>query len=434
MPVRGWPPPYTPSKRRMTPALWAGERLVTSHTLQQVQSFEDVKAAAEARDLVVYVDDFLPCDTYDALQAGAEASWNDKRGVMALTWKTGKRRFGIYPGSAWGLTAAECVKVLPSVWEHAGQGCAPTAGALGQRVMRAYAKSGELLFTPPLHLRSILWRNTIGGRVDLLKAGEYLELVEEDRNGAYLSLCRQIPAGGAVSVSRPTHRAQTGYYRCVVTVRGPIALGPFPCRSLLRDGETVYPVKPGRYPCRLWQGEIADAVEAGCRVEVYEGYEWYRMTDLLADYVEVMDALRRSAPSPLAAGCIKAATVAGLGRFGSRRERESLSLLPSERPWCPNRETTNVYVNTSVSDDCTQQAHVYAYVMSEQRRSLYHRALPRAMQEQLIATNYDAVYHVGKPNPSRLGLGEWKSRILHNVRIDKPRWLVSDEKVSTPGV
>ena len=404
----------------------------------------ELKQLVEQSGAHVYLDDFPEWLIRQAIEAGDSVSYNQHQGVVTgISWKPKRTRYFILLTRPWGMTV-ETIWLLREVWRLAGVGDRPTPASLGQALMATWLKGDQqrAFYPPPAHVCSILWENAIGGRVDVVRRGEWFdELYEEDRNGAYLSCCQQLPAG-RVSVASSYHQGIPQYWQTRIRIPQELPLGPVAAVAISAVKRVVrFPRDRGEYTCWCWNEEADAARTAGCQVELVQGIQWEKWADCLSDWACMIYALRLQARDAGVEEQFKLSAVAGLGRFGSdavewelREFKDGAQPPAGAVPFVHSREATHYWCCPSAGRAPAQQPHWYSYIQAQQRLALYHRALSYAQSRELVATNYDAVYQVRAPVPAETGLGAWKTTTLHDACVPAARHLRSREKTVLPGV
>ena len=384
-----------------------------------------------------------------------EVAATGTRGIVGLRWRGGPhgRHLWLLSAATWGDGVASRADLgrLERLWRLAGVGQARTPAQLGQALWARdwWASRRGRAKTPPASCQADLVRSAIGGRVDWFADPSltYARVYEIDLNASYASCSRQLPVGTAMRVGGTDLPGSAGWDAegedtwlrdCVITIPEPglSCPGPFPVRQ--PDGRVRYPTEAGTYRTMLWKTTAEDCRAVGARVAAGAGWAW-RLVDA-PEFADTMHRLRQQAPADLAP-LIKLATVAGIGRFGSRgtcyRSVDPRDAAEGDVPVCDGRgaPTAMLRPQAARSGPSTRLGHWNSWIVNQARRRLWHRMVAEiAAGNTVLCSNYDSLTLAEPPlGPTGDGLGEWKLVPLHQARFRHPRWVESTEKSTTPG-
>lgn len=381
-----------------------------------------------------------------------------------------KRRYHIYSSlSGWGRRVSPKFLVdLRAVHIALGVAKTPsTASGLGIAAMEQGPGrwQGPRTYRLEWGLAKLMRDTLVGGRVDtILPNKAFPELFELDINEAYpTAAAERFPVGPSVlwlGYHEPTfgddQPFKTGYLYCRIEIRERLTLSPITIPGAPGD-PNLNPAEPGVYHAWLWAEEMLHARQyrEGTRrpIVVFPlyGYLFERWAERrgragmplpgspLRRWAQAFHRARiRLAGDGEQVAMVKAASVAGLGRFAMGPEVYTLS---SERKSAEDVETVDPYSgairyrSVRVTDPATALVHVFSYVMMRVRIMLFDKALPYARAGALVATNYDALYVLRRPR----GIGSrrpgaWKLERLQDAIIPYARALRSAEKTRLPGI
>lgn len=345
----------------------------------------------------------------------------------------------------------EVLVELRATYEHCQVGTPNTPGALGQALLRKcwleeYGQDWRKHRhqRPPAVVCQVLGEQGTGARSETLTPGVEYDVVNElDEKNAYADKFTRVPTGRCYRAMRvePTEMA-TYFGECTVEISERLLYGCFPVRT---DVGPFYPTAPGMYTAWLWREEIELARMEGCRVTFQHGWSWARFTEEPRVWVEKMNRLRDTAPTPGVAAHIKHAIVAAIGRFGMKPETYGLvpgsERGPGDLPIADDGIVYDWWIHKEIEYAPQTLEHWLQYTLMMCRLSLYHQAIKWMRQEMLIATNTDAVYVKEEADVSDYpekasgqAPGTWRKTMLHRFRSDKPRHIRSQEKTTLPGV
>lgn len=333
---------------------------------------------------------------------------------------------------------------LSDTFLHLGAGTYPSPGSLGQATMRQMS-SGRYT-APGGKATTDLRDGLVGGRADEFEDGKIGEAYEYDRNAAYLAECLEpLPVGTAIRLLGDTlddlanDHYTTWYVRCTVIIQSILPVGPFPFRDE-RKGMR-YPVFPGTYQhVWLWRHEIEASQEAGCVVwSEGEGWAWEHSEPVLRDWARWIWEKRETA-EPRVKPFVKKTIVAAIGWFGM--SEKVYEAVPDG-----TKEAIDVLIDTRDGSLCigeviakpsesAQMLHWCSYIWSLARVHLYERMLAEIHSgNTIVSSNFDSIVLRNRSSLD-LGLspGEWREIALSNVYIPFRRGMVSDQKVTLPGI
>lgn len=330
----------------------------------------------------------------------------------------------------------------------------PTPGSLGQALIRRQFFVECLAQQTACNAiaSNFLRLHGVGGRCDVYHVGETFEtLLELDASSAYLAHAQWEP-GGTPHLFHNGHSSTYATYfaECEVTIHETLPLGPFPVRvSTGRAGyRIVYPILPGRYRAFLWKEQVQASRDAGCTVIVKEGVGWDYLTNCLQSWCRYMYHSRIDlAGTPLEQDTKKIA-VSALGHFGMNNTFHRLT--QKDVPGMPNSlnvrgEPMSTYIETYEDYSSASMLHWFNYTIAMNALTLYRLALPFALDDRLIMTNYDALLIVEKDERSKYArkhsiealmceMGDLRWQELTHVTILGERSLKCDQKIITPGI
>jgi len=384
----------------------------------------------------------------------------DKKGVpTSIRFKRKGFSRWIVAISTWGLDDTigpeDSLKRLRMVFTYVNVGCFSTPGSMGHAVLTDTWAKNRL----PRHTTAngfcnrFLQSHLVGGRVDTPGLGKkYPSTLEYDMKLGYLSEFIRNPTGTSVPFhcrnnTRLLDMFETWFAECQIYIREPLDLGPFP----VRERESIkYPTQPGEYTAYLWEHQAALCIQDGCSVQPIKGYGWYELTDDTTYFCYAMYDLHKNAP-PEIKDIIKRSIVATIGRNGM--QSTFYKLVPEyeyqegDTPLIQNKEAYNWFIREYIDFNSANMLHWYSYNLTKVACDTYDLASIYARSGQLVCTNYDSVmihspteqdyrWCISRDNPdaSMLPPGSWRWEELHNVEIVAPRSVISDEKITLPGV
>jgi hypothetical protein len=409
---------YKPTWRGL--AFYENNQLVTElQTPLTIASYAQFKEAWFDLQLLVFVPslpEFVYFDDIIREYPNSQVMANPKENqAINARVKQGRQTRWIVQANRWPLTShgMPFLEEMREAYKHCGVGTPPTPAGLGQALMRESWREqyphGEWKAhrhsVPSLDCCRFIREHQTGGRVDTPGLGQYYDkLLELDLSNAYAAHYGRHPTGTACILyerGKWPHDYDQGtwFCECEVTIHKQLALGPFPVRRQHGNEEKVtYPTQVGTYTAFLWKEQAEDARRLGCTVRVQSGYGWNEFTSDNQAFVELVDFLLYTSPSPMVRSVVKSATVAGIGRHGMD---DTLHILVPEeyatdgdmRVNSPHSATAlNYFVHAQKLPRQANMVHWYSYTMMQCARTLFQYAYPYAAKEWLVATNYDAVY------------------------------------------
>lgn len=442
-----FPPPYSRRPPHKTLAWLDGDTITTEHgESERVNGWHNIRNRIAADNLLTFSQHLVSAPYWtDALADGASPAISRKAGITALRVKSptdGRQFRWLVDSTVWGHRTSRGLSSLRHLFTLCGEGDHPTPSALGLSTMAAWWDQREpKLYPPSKTIDRIIRENLVGGRVDTIKPKELFQnCYEVDINSAYAWAAQRVPTGScyAVSPKRPS-TLQGAFYRCQiknVRRRTILGCGPLPVRESLR---VTYPTE-GTWTGWYWSEEVQAALEAGYNVTIECGFEWPEWSMGLMPWAEQMHALRSGISNPTVRGMVKLSTVAGIGRFLGHSTAQQLTTEETDVPYLdaqsgfmdPAGGISPYYLKEKARTAPELLPHVGSYIMAQVRLATYRQAIQEG--DALIATNYDAVYTLRRPDftPST-ELGGWKWTTLTNASVQNPRWIESDQKVRRPG-
>lgn len=372
--------------------------------------------------------------------------------IGGLICSYGRLKLRIDEAAAWGSESADVgfLRNLVNLYALCNVGAYATPGALGMSIMEtSYLAAGyERQSRPSGALRSALLANRIGGRSDWTESTEvYDQVWEADQRNAYCSAAAlPLPVGsvtrflkGEVETSDETY--QTWYAECECFNAAATRNAPVLSRSA--TGRLVPFIRQGHQKCYLWREESeAFAARPGCHVIVGDGWGWRKMEPVLRGWAETMHAARAKAAkvSPDLEQMVKLCIVAAIGRHGCRPERRSV--IPIQDATEGDAVLTDTLdgqwaTHTEDEMDAPWITYWHDYIVMRIRLMNYQLQVQEAERDNVaLGSNIDSVYFLNKPAALHQPnvLGGWRIRDKHRVSFPFARGMLSDEKVSLPGV
>lgn len=396
----------------------------------------DGRTRKPANPTIIYVENITERPEFDAWRSDPNTKILYREGVTGVTLKEGKNSTHIIDMLAvWGLTpSGDSIYLLDKLMQVCGVGTHAYPSRLGLEMMRAaYPEDEPLLPVPQGDIWQALHDNMVGGRVDTLRSGETFPLAyETDMNSAYVWGMLQTPKGYPMRIyGEPKRSPSYSLYKWRIPQN--LSLGPLPIR--LPNNIVCYPMY-GEDEGWYWDIEAAQAQAQGVEMEAKNGFTWDGgLADTFEPWARRMWALRQDHPE--LADLFKLVSVAAIGALGATGEHAEIVRL-DEYPDCEPVHSPQWGFSDTYGVRRTQAApggllQVSSYVRARVRCRLYAAALPYAQTGDLISTDYDAI-RTTRAGFEMPGLGGWKTKQLHNVTVPNPRWLVSDEKIRTPGL
>jgi len=341
----------------------------------------------------------------------------------------------------WHLEPAyESLQRLSQIFAYFGLGTTHTPASLGRNSMMYVYELNNFHkhSSPSLAVENYLRNYAVGGIVQTPQGeGKYCEETTQlDMASAYISQYRKHPTGGAVYFGGCIPGECATYFaRCIVSIKNTLPIGPFPARDTNNRSFVRYPKETGQYTCYLWREQVEDAMNAGCDVEVVEGYYWRYWTTQNYPWSQYAYFMRKSAPSEIQ-GDVKGITNAAMGKFGTNRElfylvsgdecREKEHIV---RGITENHRPINYFVRSEANHTTPIMLHWYYYTVMQTNRVVYLFALPFAQQNRLVWMDYDSVMviesdpvkgmYLKKYDPRMLFIqpGEWIWSLWYNITI-----------------
>lgn len=351
------------------------------------------------------------------------------------------------------IPEVECLDRLWDIYEHFDVGYAPTKSSLGNKYSIYLYTAGKLgkHTAPSLACENFIHQHSVGQGVCTPGLGRYDLLRYMDIHAAFLRYYRIHPDGTAVRFLSEPEDLATYFARCTVTIHETLPLGPFPQKAIRNHKPKVfYPTEPGTYEeIYMSKEQVADCREAGCTVQVFEGFGWKSFT---TDNIVFSDGMwyKRTLASGHVKDKSKSVGVAAIGRNAQERVHYFLvdagRSLPNERVVLDkNGDPLTYCVRSEVDDRSAYMIHWWWYTVTECNRAVYHFALPYAKEGRLVMIDYDSVMvrdgddkhqYIRKESVEEIfaRAGDWKWQLLHNVNVIADRTFESDEMTRKPGV
>ena len=454
-----WPNYFEKSYPRRNLAILDGMRLYVENKGRiQLHSLDDLMYHLFDKDLLVFTESLTDRRAFPFLYECVHDSVYDvlasKEGhALAIKANFRGHTRWIVPASIWERPALDAtfIHALRSLYNLFGIH-KPTPGSLGECILRRCIYTGHYAkHTAPNVLScDFLSTNGHGGRCDVQHVGEtFPVLLELDMSDAYLAHFMTLPTGTSyMFISGDVSPFVTYFAECTVTIKQVLPLGPFPHRVGKKGQKIVYPTLPGKYRCFLWKEQIQDAQEAGCDVSIGRGVGWKYFTSDTIDFARYMHNCRMAATRLGIERDVKKTTVSGLGHLGMNSTFYHLVGDDNGKDPCLINEQgdpLNYFVREYTDYSRPRMIHWFNYLIMQTARSLYRYALPYAVDDRLIMTNYDALLIVEKDERQRYAekhsleslmcnAGDLRWQELTNVTILGERSLECDQKIITPGV
>jgi hypothetical protein len=275
-----------------------------------------------------------------------------------------------------------------------------------------------------------------------------------DIHAAFLRYWYIHPTGTAVHFTdeRYTEFLATYFARCTVVIHEPLPLGPFPQVGVGAGNKrkVYYPTEPGTYgDIYISKEQVEDCREAGCTVDVYEGFGWKEFTtDNIPFATESYHKREINLPSH-SQGTIKSIPLAFMGKQAMSRQSRYLVSLDRREEYEPlvvdGEGQPYPYALRTVTNDAKPlMIHWWWYTVTECNRAVYRFALKFAKEGRLVAIDFDSIMVVDGPDGFEYyqkytiaevfaHAGDWKWRLLHNVNVIGDRTFESDELTHKPG-
>ena len=344
---------------------------------------------------------------------------------------------------------------LRHVFDHFNIGVFPTPSSLGYNLMLLSWKENGLLRHSVANgfASEFISKHRVGGRADTPGLGEEYDVASMyDLSSAYCAFFASQPCGTTIGFRRTPHDLKNWFARCTIRIKRELPLGPFPVREHTSRGRLYYPTSVGTYESYLWSSQVDDVIASGCNVSIEGGFGWRETTndtifwcrDIFLKRIAAEVAGDRSLVK-----YVKQCTVAAIGRHGAGNV--FYNLVPEEEA---TDEDVHVsydgksyayFVRRRESRDNANMIHWNTVAIMETSRALYNFALPYAERDELIATNYDAVFTKDKENVHGLHVkytadqivcapGTWLWCLIHNLEVLGPRTFRSREMTVMPGI
>ena len=454
-----WPNYFEKSYPRLNLAILDGMRRLYVENKGRIQlySLDDLMYHLFDKDLLVFTESITDKQAFPFLYECVHNPMYDvlasKEGhALAIKANFAGRTRWIVPATTWERALdATFIYSLRTLYNLFGM-VKPTPGSLGEGVLRRSFFWHHLPkhTAPNVISCGFLHEHGHGGRCDVYHVGESFPiLLELDMSDAYLAHFMQLPTGTSYwFIDGDTSPYVTYFVECTVTVKSILPLGPFPHRVGKKGQKIVYPTLPGKYRCYLWKEQIQDAQEAGCDVSIGRGIGWKYFTSDTVDFCRYMHTCRVAASKLGIERDVKKTTVSGLGHLGMNNTFYHLVGDDNGRDPCLINEQgdpLNYFVREYTDYSRPKMIHWFNYFIMQTARTLYRYALPYAVEDRLIMTNYDALLIVEKDERTRYAekhsleslmcaAGDLRWQELTNVTILGERSLECDQKIVTPGV
>jgi hypothetical protein len=350
-------------------------------------------------------------------------------------------------------------EALGRIWDvqkHYGVGYAPTKSSLGSKFSRYIYTSRNLGHhtAPSLDCESFIREHGVGQGVATPGVGRYDVLRLMDVHAAFLRYWYIHPTGTAVRFTdeSSTEYLATYFARCTVTIHDTLPLGPFPQVGIgeKHQRKVYYPTKPGKYEyIYISKEQVADCREAGCTVNVYEGFGWKEFTTDNIPFARESYLKREVGVPSNAEDTVKAIPLAFMGKQAQGRNLQFLVSLERAEEYEPivvdNEGKPFPYaLRTTTNHASALMIHWWWYTVTECNRAVYNFALKFAKQGRLVAIDYDSIMVLDGPDGFEYyqkytiaevfaHAGDWKWRLLHNVNVIGDRTFESDELTHKPG-
>lgn len=354
--------------------------------------------------------------------AGAQAIVRHAQ-VVGAKWDSGV----LMRATAWGKDGAEVLAArITAMAQDADVAAVAAPARLGWDTW-SRTWEGPRMASPRPRVARWLTARMIGGRADWAEHTASEAVWETDRNMSYLASAALLPAGTAVPVG-PDHSMPAMVADCEVTLPAGLILSPITVRG---DARAEHPLE-GTWRTTLWTPEIEDAISAGCKVKILDGWGW-SLAPLGKRWGETMFALRTGGHE-----VAKIAAVAAIGAHGSQVRRE---VSEDEAPLAtPLRADTMTALVETGEVKPSVHPEWYGWILASARSELYRRTMSIMQCGHTVhATDFDGVFFSGGPErchcrDSHSGLGEWKSRFIGSAEFPASRWVVGDNIRKTPGL
>lgn len=427
--IRAWPLRYHKAPNR-TLAILTSTEINTEHKQSyEASNWQEIKMQLFLRNLLLYAgplaqQPWLPDAVADP---DAHVYCDQELHPISIAVRRGRYVRRITPASSWSdqLDLAN----LRALFDLAGVGDHSTPSAFGHAMMaETWPADARRLARPAEPIWQTLHATSLGGRAEVWRPRErFRTLYEVDRNSGYPASALLVPSGTAYHTNDLD--GVTGYYQCAWTAVGDalLALG---VRG--DDHRLAWPTA-GTHVGWYWQEEIRHALNHGVHVQIIRGYAWPRLEPVLAQWALAMYQLRWQAPDP---AMVKKASVAAIGRFLSERVERTLIARPMAgdvRAIDPDHGPTGYWIHEQFRERPDALMHVGSYILMQCRMALLRR-MEQERRQSLVASNFDAIYTVDKPENSSYEIGDWKWHELTNATIPNLRQLESDQKRQHPGL
>lgn len=437
-----------------------------------IDSFSTLLLTCFNHDLLVFTDELATFPWLGQVIAMGDKPFCSEQGdVLGIRLRGAKNTSRwIASATAWGhaeyqeealakgLSLAEAtlswLAMMRKAYIAGGVGTSPSPGAWGMAMFRQTFKElhgedwkAKRHRRPPGSYAEKIRYESSGARSEVLQLDVRYDLAYEiDRKNAYgAALSEAQPTGKTYRVRGDAVQFYPFYFvECEVTVHEELPLGVFPLRQGEgRNRHPVFPTAAGTYRTWLWNREVDVSRRDGLTVVIVAGFGWTEATFDFQPFVEKVAELRDSAPKELQP-LLKTALVAFTGRLGMPEERYVLvsgnDRAEEDRALGFDGVVYDWWIHQEFNAMPQSMPHIFSHILMLCRLSLYEKA--KWSNEQglnVIATNTDAVLcertdasipAKGKP----VNTGDWTALELHHVVVPANRHLISDEKVTRPGI
>jgi DNA polymerase type B, organellar and viral len=441
--VRKWHAWKDTSGMPYAPMMWQNGTITTAYgsALAYGNSLSELLDNVASRKLFVLCRDLLSEQDFSFSNALIGSPFSHpylsrSGGISALRVSQKKQSGFLVPASTWGITGEiteESLKNIITVFQLFDLQSS-TPASLSEKVLRTTLPDKINYSRPSLILRDDILKNTIGGRIDTAKGGQfYAEIYEYDKIWAYPSHACEVPDPGLAPVlcCMPSpERAldfPTGYWlvhlRCVSTVIAPIQING---RNPLEGEEIV------RW---LWTEELRACVECGYEIKkIQRGYGFRAMSNFMEQWAYLLREKWEQAKRKEVQRIIKSMAVGLLGRFLRQPVSHLLIPLSEARPRTPGRDDGDIPLRMHlgpgykdgdriISDyamrpeydrESTALCQVGAYVVMKMRMELYEMMRKEQKNGRKVIQSYIDCYALDGPTTLHEiigdGMGQWKEK------------------------
>lgn len=316
----------------------------------------------------------------------------------------------VVESSVWGYAYATLTMLhhLRALFDHCFVGVHPTPGALGYALycQCQYEHYGKE-WRQHRHIRSaagaseFLEEHKRGARIETFVDAfeEFDEIDELDISSAYLDWYRVQPCGKSIYfMFGDVDEFQWYEANCTVTLYEEFSYGLVGSKHINDEefDEMVFIRFPGDYRMVLGKLEVDLLREAGCDVEVEDGYGWYEITRDPEYFVERMELLRNTAPTPPVRTLVKKVGLAAIGRDGM--SQEIMLLVPESKradgdvPLVDDKRHVvyNWFIHADIDNAPKSMPHWYAHTTERGRVNMTR--LMYKFPGRVCAINTDGLY------------------------------------------